>query len=250
MSLELVKDVVIPLASGLGGAIVGAGASYFPARMLAKRASDEVLERDKAARRDQELRAAHQVFVKLTILANSLCDYHQQIEAMIAKADHDGNSHMPIWQRLSTFPGIEREPTVEFTADELAIYITAKRPDYVDDLILLSRRYAADLANLGAFAKMKTELHYETIRLGVTERAETGVSTTRMHVPREVANSIKVRSEELNLFAIDMRAILTEHDRFARDVAERFADVTDGYLGPKSVPGLAEKIETASTDAG
>jgi len=243
MSLELVKDVVIPLVSGLGGAIVGAAASYFPARMLAKRASDEVLERDKAARRDQELRAAHQVFVKLSILANSLCGYHRQIEAMIAKAEHDGNSHMPIWQRLSTFAGIDRETSVEFNADELAIYIAAKRPDYVDDLILLARRYAANLANLAAFAKMKTDLHLETISLGVTERAETGVSTTRLHVPREVANSIKVRADELNLFAIEMRAMLAEDDRFARDVAERFADVTDSYLGPKSVPALSDKAK-------
>lgn len=50
MSVEWVKDVVIPLVSGIGGAVVGAGASYFASSRLAKLASDEVLARDKAAR--------------------------------------------------------------------------------------------------------------------------------------------------------------------------------------------------------
>lgn len=235
------KDVIIPLVSAAVGAVVGAAASYLPARMLAKRASDEVLKRDKAARRDQDLRAAHQVFVKLSILANSVCGYHKQVEDMIAKADRDGNSHMPIWQRLSTFAGIEREQSVEFTADELSIYIAAKRPDYVDDLLLLARRYAANLSNLSAFAKLKSDLHYETIGLGETTRAETGVSTTRMHVPREIANSIRVRSEELEMFASQMRSMLAEDNHFARDVADRFREVTEVHLGQGSVPSFTPK---------
>lgn len=72
MSMEWVKDVVIPLVSGIGGAVVGAGASYFASSRLAKLASDEVLARDKAARDDQDKRAAHQVFVKLHAIVNSL----------------------------------------------------------------------------------------------------------------------------------------------------------------------------------
>ena len=139
--------------SGIGGAVVGAGASYFASSRLAKLASDEVLERDNAARVDQDKRASHQVFVKLHAITNSLGSFQKQTLEMVAKADSNGNSHMPLYQRLSPFAGIEREPSIEFSAEELAVYIGAKRTDYVDDLLLLSRRYAACPASLDTFAK-------------------------------------------------------------------------------------------------
>jgi hypothetical protein len=232
MSMEWVKDVVIPLVSGIGGAAVGAGASYFASSRLAKLASDEVLERDKAARADQDKRAAHQVFVKLHAIANSLGSFQKQTVEMVAKADSDGNSHMPLYQRLSPFAGIEREPSIEFSAEELAVYIGARRTDYVDDLLLLSRRYAACLASLTTFAKLKTDLHFEMARLGQTTRdTATGVSTTRLHLPPEVGNYIKVKAEELDLFAQGMCQLLVDYDAFARDVAQRFDEVTRGFLG-------------------
>jgi hypothetical protein len=232
MSIEWLKDVIIPLASGIGGAIIGAGASYFASSRLAKRSSDEVLERDKASRHDQDLRAAHQVFVKLYAIANSLCTFHNDLEEQVAKADRDGNSHMPLHERLSARAGIDREPSIEFTADELAIYIAAKQPDYVNDLLLLSRRYNAHLTNLATFASLKIELHRETTRLGKTTRAETGVSTTVMRLPAEVANYINTKRQELDIFATAMREHLAQDDKFARDVASRFGNVTGGYLGP------------------
>ncbi|MXP09629.1 hypothetical protein [Pseudoblastomonas halimionae] len=236
--MDWIKDIIIPLVSGIGGAIVGAATSYFASSRLAKRASNEVLERDKAARMDQDKRAAHQVFVKLHAIANSLGSFQKQTSEMVKKADRDGNAHMPIYQRLSPFAGIEREPSIEFSAEELAIYIGAKRADYADDLMLLSRRYAACLASLETFAKLKTELHFETARLGRTTRdAETGVSTTHMHVPAGVANYIKVKSEELNLFTTRMCQVLSDYFSFAQDVAERFEEATKEFLdGP--IPGF------------
>ena len=111
--MEWVKDVVIPLVSGIGGAVIGAGASYFASSRLAKLASDEVLERDKVARADQDKRAAHQVFVKLHAIANSLGSFQKQTLEMVAKAESDGNSHMPLYQRLSPFGGIERELSID-----------------------------------------------------------------------------------------------------------------------------------------
>lgn len=61
---DTLKDVVVPLVSAVIGAITGAAAAYWPASRLATRASDEVLKRDAAARRDEELRSARQVFIK------------------------------------------------------------------------------------------------------------------------------------------------------------------------------------------
>ena len=142
-NIDLIKDVAIPLISGIGGAVigavVGAVASYWVSSRLAKSAAKEVLARDKAARLDHDKRAAHQVFVKLHAIANSLGSYQKQILEMVARADSDGNGHMPLYQRLSSFVGIEREPTIEFVADELVIYITAKHA-----LIGLTRSVARD----------------------------------------------------------------------------------------------------------
>ncbi len=251
MSMEWVKDVVIPLMSGIGGAVIGAGASYFASSRLAKLASDEVLERDRAVRADQNKRAAHQVFVKLHAITNSLGSFQKQTLEMVAKADSDGNSHMPLYQRLSPFAGIDREPSIEFSAEELAVYIGAKRADYVDDLLLLSRRYAACLASLDTFAKLKTDLHFEMARLGQTTRdTATGVSTTRMHLPPEVGNYIKVKTEELDLFAQGMCQLLAEYDAFARDVAQRFHRPLHGPRWNAANPlsnSLAPSISKSST---
>lgn len=247
MNMEWVKDVVIPLVSGIGGAVVGAGASYLASSRLAKLAADEVLARDNAARTDQDKRAAHQVFVKLHAIANSLGSFQKQTLEMVAKADSDGNGHMPLYQRLSPFAGIEREPSIEFSAEELAVYIGARRADFVDDLLLLSRRYAACLASLDTFAKLKTDLHFEMARLGHTTRdSATGVSTTRMHLPAEVGNYIKVKTEELDLFAQGMCQLLSDYDQFARDVATRFNEVTRSFLGGP-IPTY-EPLETSAAE--
>lgn len=239
----IVKDVVVPLASALIGAIAGAATGYWPARRLAKRSSDEILKRDADARHEGELRAARQVYVKLHAVANSIGTYHKQVEEMIAKADFDENSHMLIWQRLSAFPAIGREPTIEFSAEELALYIAAKRPEFMDDLLLLARKYAANLGNLTAFATMKTDLHNEMTKFGNSTRVESGVSTTHLLAPPELANFIKVKSEELELFANMMRSFLAEDYKFACNVASRFTEVTESYLGEKTLPGFASATE-------
>lgn len=79
MGIEWVKDIAIPLVSGIGGAVVGAGASYWASSRLARSASDELLERDQAERASRDQRAAHQVFVKLHAIANGLGSFHLQV---------------------------------------------------------------------------------------------------------------------------------------------------------------------------
>ena len=239
MSLDWIKDLAVPLVSGIGGAIAGAGVSYLASSRLAKSASDEVLRRDQNARIDQDRRAAHQVYVKLHSIANGLGSFQKQISEMIAKAEVLGKTKMPLYQRLSGFVGIDREPSIEFSAEELAIYISAKQPAYVDDLLLLSRRHAACVTSLGTFAKLKAELSLETARLGTTSRdAETGFSTTQMRLPPEFANYVKYKQDELDIFANSMCQLLAEYSAFAFDVAGRFEQVTKSFIaGP--IPGFA-----------
>jgi gas vesicle protein len=227
---NLIKDALIPLGSAFLGAVVGAIAGYFPAKKLAKSASDEILTRDAEERRTRRAQAARQVFVKVHALANSIGSYHKQIEGMVAKADADGNTSMRIFERLSTFAGVEREPSIDFNADELEIFMTTKNSDYVNKLLLASRRYSACLGHFVAFGKMKANWHDQTLRLGKTTRDENGVSRTVMRVSPDIANYLKNFGDEIEIYAVEMRSLTSEYTKYISDVALEFKTVTEGIF--------------------
>lgn len=229
------KDYGVPFST----AIIGALLAYIPSRLLARRASVELLERDKKSRHDSDVTAARKVYIKLHVLVNTITSYHDQIENMIKKAEDDGNSHMAIAQRISAFVGVDREQTIAFSAEELEFLIAAKRIDYVDDLILLARKHGAMLANLAAFAAMKTEAHYEFARHGSTSRDKNLVSKTVAELPAHLANYFQVKADELNHYAVQMRAMISDAANFARDIASKYEEITEQYLGKESSVGLA-----------
>lgn len=234
-ALSIAKDFGVPLCS----AVLGAMLAYVPAARLAKKASDEMLARDREQRVETELTEARRAFVKLTLIANTLGSFRQDIEAMITKAVNDGNDHMPLWQRLSTFAGIEDEPAIPFGADELAPFIAARRPDLVDALLLLQRRHMAVVQSLRSFAKLKTELHYMAARYGETTRDETLVSTTRARMPVEVAQEFNLKVDELNLFTQGMREQINDYADYGVEVAALFDVVCQAYFGRGKLPTLA-----------
>lgn len=238
------KDYGVPFAT----AILGALLAYFPSRLLAGRASKELIVRDEKARHEAEVVAARKVFIKLTVLVNAILDYHNQIEAMVLKAEQDGNGQMTIAQRLSAFVGVDREPSVSFTAEELEVFIAAKRVDYVDNLVLLSRRHGAMLSNLAAFGRMKTDLHYELVKHGHTTRDEDLVSTTAGRMPAPLANYFRTQSDELNLYAMAMRQMIAVFADFARDVAKDYGPITRDYLGDDAMLDLSEDPAAPTQD--
>ena len=228
-------EVAIPTFSGIIGAFAGGVPSYF----LARRASKEMLERDAQSRRDNERAAAQRVFAKLSILTNSLLDWHQQTEAMIARAERDGYGAMPIAQRLSTYAGIARETTPEFTAEELALFINAGEVGYIDDLILLQRRHRAAIDNLVAFGTMRSRLHYQVAELGETERDASGMSRTIARVPAGTANRLRLEADELELFARELRQLLADFAAFAEKVATAYGDHVRRYFNDPAMPRFA-----------
>ena len=239
-ALSIGKDFGVPLFS----AVLGALLAYVPSARLAKKASDEMLARDREERVEAELTEARRAFVKLTLIANTLGSFRQGIEAMISKAMSDGNDHMPLWQRLSTFAGIEDEPTVAFGADELAPFIAARRPDLVDALLLLQRRHMAVVQSLRSFAKLKTELHYMGAQFGQTTRDGTLVSTTRMQMPIEAARVFQLKADELDPFTKAMRGQVNDYAAYGAEVAALFDIVCEAYFGRGKLPVLTP-LETA-----
>ena len=209
--------------------MLGSMISYFASSRLARQASKEVLKRDKEARHDQNMLAAHQVYVKLSVAANMLCGYHKQVVEMAARPD--SGAKLRLCDKLSTFAGIEMSRPIEFTAEELSIYIAARCPDYINDLLLLARHHAVNLAHLATFAKLKTELHYDVLAAGSTSRSESGVSNTRLPPSHPKFNLIMAQRDELDHFTIDMCKLLAEGDKEARRIAGRFNEVTAAFLG-------------------
>lgn len=243
-ALSLAKDFGVPILS----AMLGAFLAYIPSARLAKRASGETLERDREQRREAELTEGRRAFVKLTVLANTLGSFRQNFEGMIAKATRDGNDHMPLWQRLSTFAGIDEEPAISLDAAELAPFIAARRPDVVDGLLLLQRRHMAVVQGLRSFAKQKIELHYMVAGYGETSRDATLVSTTRARVPADVARVLSLKADELELFTKALRAQINEYADYAADVAAMFDDASNGYFGRGKLPTLSAPPPGSASD--
>ena len=150
---------------------------------------------------------------------------------MIEKAEQDGNTHMSIAQRLSVFVGIDREQTISFTAEELEFLIVERRVDLVDDLILLARRHSAVISNLAAFGAMKTEMHYELAKNGFTTRDRDSVSTTEAKLPPTLGNYFRVKADEINLYAMQMRSLITDFADFAKVVAAKYGEISKITLG-------------------
>lgn len=229
------------LVPAIVGGVIGALAGGIPAWLLAKRQSDETLKRDKQERLDQEKTAASRVFVKLSILANSILSLKKQIDDMDERAERDGRSDMRLFERVSPIVGLDIEKPVEFTAEDLSMFVAAKRVDYVDDLLLLARRQAAIVGGLREYGRLKVEHYYLHVSKGVTTRAEDGVSTTRLRVSAEDANFLRVKGEELDIYLRALRAQLDEYAEQARRVANEYGNIVRTYFDDASLPTLTEE---------
>jgi hypothetical protein len=239
--LAIAKDFGVPLLSAVMGALL----AYIPSARLAKKASIETLQRDREQRAEAELADARRALVKLTLLTNSLGSFDQQIDGMVKKAELDGNGHLKLWQRLSTFAGIEKEPAIIFDASELTPFISAKRPDVVDALLLLQRRQVAILQGLATFARLRTELHHLFAEHGTTTRDENLVSRTRVFAQPEITNLLAVRADELEIFAISMREQVSEYARYSVTVASLFDSASAQHFGQGALPTLEPIRERA-----
>jgi hypothetical protein len=226
------------LGAAVIGAIVGSALSAVPSWLLARRASAEVLERDRAQRRDEEKTAASRIFVKLAILANSILTLHNQVTEMDERADRDGRSSMRLFERISPLAGLESERYVDFDANDLAFLITAKNPNYVDDLILLARQHSAIVAGLREYSKLKTDLHFLMASKGRTARARDGVSKTVARVSPEEANLLAVKMDELDLFIHALKGQLSEYASNAHRIATAYGPIVHSYFGDRTLPSF------------
>jgi phosphate/sulfate permease len=69
----------------VGSTIFGAVISFIPAYFLSRKASKEVLERDRVARAEKQNLATMRALVKFQTISNGTGTVHHQLEEMIAR---------------------------------------------------------------------------------------------------------------------------------------------------------------------
>jgi hypothetical protein len=221
------------LIPAIVGGIIGALAGGIPAWLLARRGSKENLARDKEQRTEKELASAFRVFTKLSMIINDLTSTLLQIEEMLLRpVDPDDES--PTQRRVSAFAGAESEPTLMFTADDLYVLIAAGEVDYLTDLDLLGRRYAANLRTMHTYAQLKSKLHD---LIGESEIIEFGPGD-RIFTRIDAKNAAKLRMQARALESVIVPLIdgMRRDTQLGIKLAQQYGPKMKAYFGTRKVP--------------
>jgi hypothetical protein len=202
------------LVPAITGAIVGAASAAIPAWLLARSASRETLERDRAQRSDAMRLSAYRAFVKMQLIANRCGSVRIQIEQMVAAADNSGHAALPIWQKVRPLIGFAVEP-VSFEADDLALFVSARQFDFIGRLLLVAERYNALIECLKLYDERRTLV---TDRLGASMNGIVGA----VNMNAEEVAWFAPRSAELTSLMQQIRNQATEYAAEAMQAASDF----------------------------
>lgn len=146
------------LVPAIVGGVIGALAGGIPAWLLARRASKETAEREQISREEQQIALLFRLHAKLGIILNDLSSTLLQIREMLDRPLPSGHP-APNQGKISAFAGKHSDPDVTFKPDELSVLLAYDEADFLTDLDLLGRRYAAILSSLETYSQLKSELH-------------------------------------------------------------------------------------------
>lgn len=231
------------LVPAVTGGIIGALAGGIPAWMLAKKQSEETLKRDKAARALNEHALAFKVSVKLmTIINNIIHDWCHFQRALALRADPE-TAHMEPWQALQPLVGFTDEDATRFEADELALFMAAKRADFVSELLLLAQRHATSIAVMKEYYGQREALKAHSPHPEKLD-GEIAIGT----ISEEERLGLLPYTIPLNGMAIQMAEGVEENLELARNVTLAIGPIFDTYFGKGTVghlsfPTEAELIE-------
>ena len=232
------------LVPAIVGGIIGALAGGIPAWLLARRASREALERDRLNREEVELVQVFRVHTKLGIMVNDLTSTLLQIREMLARS-YDPRDESPTQRRISAFAGKNFKTEAAFAPDELAIFMSAARPEYLTELDLFSRRYFADMEILDTYGRLKAELHdlvsdSDELRFGEGDR----VSTSTVG---RLANKLRMKARTLESIIVPCIAMMERDARNGINLAEKFDTVLKPHFPHRKIPGFEFEKEVRSS---
>jgi hypothetical protein len=223
------------LVPAIVGGVIGALAGGLPAWFLANKASKEAFARDKETRLQQELAAGFKIFSKLSVMVNDLASTLMQIEEMLERP-FDPNDESPTQRRISAFAGANPEPELQFTADDLYVLVAAKETDYLTELDLFGRRYAANVRSLHTYGLLKAKLH-DTI---ASSEDVLFLPGDAIATPAQGPGAVRLRLQARTLESLIVALI----ENFRKDtalgvrLAKQFYPKMKGYFKDQAVPGF------------
>jgi hypothetical protein len=234
------------LLPALGGAIIGALAGGIPAWILARRNSNEVLDRDRARRIEREKGSAFRVFVKLLTITNSIYGLRTHVRECLAIREQTERRHMEPWQVLIPIVGFTDESSINFEPDELAVFYAANERKFLMDLILLGRRHAASFSSFQTYCERREAFTAVAPTPTDFDGAIGGADLTREEVMR-----MRLYTIPMNMLAEGLAAGLEQDWDQAKNVAKQFGPIVQRYFDDPDFVALevpeeavkAEKLE-------
>ncbi|MBL8656932.1 MAG: hypothetical protein JNJ92_06170 [Altererythrobacter sp.] len=223
------------LIPAIVGGIIGAFAGGIPAWLLARRASKETLLRDRLSREEAELAKVYSAHTKLGVMVNDLVTTVLLVRDMMTRPV-DPRDESPTQRRVSAVAGKQLRPELLFSPDDLAIFIAANQPDYLSELDLFSRRYAADMNVLETYGVLKAELHNlisdcPEIRFGRGDAVSTPSTGP-------TANKLRMKARTLESVIVPLIEMMERDARHGMELAKRFDTVLKGHFPNRKVPGF------------
>ena len=220
------------LIPAIVGGTIGALAGGIPAYFLALRSSKEVLERDQHARVQQERADAFRAHVRVGELVNGILSLQMQIEEMVQASAGMPHGEVFLWVGVRPIAGLADEGLIAVQASEAALFVAAGAEDYVNDLLLLPKRYKAVVSAL---------LEYRRLRDGLTREMpvsafEGDIGST--YLTKDQLDALMPRMIELNSIIAKVRSHLAKDRETALRLARDFAPIMKRYFKVEKFPGF------------
>lgn len=151
--LTFAESVWVPLFSAVAGgalALIGSFCATWQTNRAARKAREEELEREGAAR-------AFSTFFKLFDAHNAAANLQRQINEMFDNAAKNGSADMEPWAKVMELVGapdvIER-----IDPSETSFLIDQKRADLLNEVALIQRRIANIMASAQKYSQVRSEI--------------------------------------------------------------------------------------------
>lgn len=213
------------------GALVGAAAAAIPAFFLARNASRETLRRDQESRLERQKNATLRGLATLVRIVNGIENIHRHIEELIKESENANPTGMELWQRILPIVGIEKDEWY-FETEDVAIFVSAKKFDFFNDILLLSHRYTSLKIALQYYGDSRSRLTDE-----LPSQMEGQIGHAYLS-PAEM-DRFRPRAVQLETLAVQIRTTARDDWDFAKKVASQFGPIAREYFKDSSFPTLS-----------
>ena len=214
----------VALASGFGGALLGAVVGGAIAWMIAKK---ERYERRKAG--------AYRALLKASRMLSDFANIKSAIDDDIQKAELAGQKEAETWTKVTPLVGGFKPLTIEL--DDLVVFVEAKEYQIYDDMVQLEMHHSATCHAIDEYGRLRAEF-----RDIVPTHGGSG-NTLYSGMTREVYDQVRVRMLEMNTLIESLMPLLTEYVADARSLVRRLGPAARKALKDKDFPLMGTRDE-------